>query len=324
MSGYLLDCSGYCVASVNWKRAPGNHQLLSARRSIDVMSVKRLQMLMALLGVGLVVAGCASGAAASATSSDVRPLSFNSGSSASSYGTKVSETGEVTVEVTPLNLGEQGAAIEPSLTERDVAGLYEDFVCPCCGDDIGSCTCDMAAERRGVVDKLVSAGSSDGEIYQAMYQTYGAEIFMDSELAAQVKADLIAELPAERPVLTLEPATVDLGSVPIATGAVTTTFTVRNVGQSELVITGLETTCGCTSAVLETSRGSSPVFGMHDNPSGWSETLAAGEEASLIATFDTQFHGPDATGEFQRTITIFSNDPLDARQQVSFVIEVTE
>ena len=61
-----------------------------------------------------------------------------------------------------------------------------------------------------------------------------------------------------------------------------------------------------------------------ENSSDWSAALGPGEEASLYAIFDTLFHGPDATGSFKRMVSVISNDPLNARQDVSFVIEVTE
>ncbi len=127
-------------------------------------------------------------------------------------------------------------------------------------------------------------------------------------------------------MLVVEPKHVSLGNVPISDGPVTASFTVRNTGRSDLVITGLQTTCGCTTAVLETSEGTSPVFGanLSENPTDWSAVLATGEEASLIATFDTLFHGSDATGKFQRSVSVVSNDPLNARQDVSFTVEVTK
>jgi hypothetical protein len=217
----------------------------------------------------------------------------------------------------------------------EVPELYKNFVCSCCGNDIGSCDCGMAEERRAVVDKVVTEGGSASQVYQAMYQVYGAGIFFDQALAAKIEADLVAQLPEERPVLVVEPGHVDLGTVPIDDGPISATYTLRNAGQSDLVITGLQTTCGCTTAVLETSQGTSPVFGANagDNPAGspalragasGSAVLSAGEEASLVATFDTLFHGPDATGSFQRLVSVISNDPLNARQDVSFVVEVTD
>jgi cytochrome c-type biogenesis protein CcmH/NrfF len=208
----------------------------------------------------------------------------------------------------------------------DVTALYKEFVCPCCGQDIGSCECGMAEERRGVVDQEIAQGGSQDQVYRAMFQAYGDSAFFDQALVEQVRADLLAELPEDRAVLVVEPAQIDLGTVPMEEGSVAATFAVRNDGQSDLTITSLYTTCGCTTAVLETSGGSSPIFGanLEENPSDWSAVLAPGEEANLVATFDLTFHGQDATGEFRRAIYVVSDDPLNSPIDVSFVVEVTK
>lgn len=226
----------------------------------------------------------------------------------------------------PTQTGAVRSPAEPAMSQAEVARLYQAFVCPCCGQDIGSCECGMAQERRGLIDQQAASGASPGQMYRVMFRTYGAEAFFDQALADQVRADLLAELPADRPVLVVEPAEIDLGAVPIATGEVSAIFTVRNAGGSDLTITSMETTCGCTTAVLETSQGISPVFGANlaENPSDWSAVLAPGEEASLVATFDLLFHGPEATGRFQRGISIVSNDPLNSRVNVAFKVEVTK
>jgi len=215
---------------------------------------------------------------------------------------------------------------EPGVSSAEVAWLYQEFVCSCCGQDIGSCTCSMAEERRALVDHLVAQGVSKSQVYRAMFQSYGAGVFLDQELAAQVRAELLAELPTERPVLVVEPAKMDLGTVPITGGPISVTFTVRNAGQRDLVITGMQTTCGCTTAVLETAQGTSPVFGANlaENPTDWSAVLTPGEEASLAINFDPMFHGSDATGNFRRGVSVASNDPLNSRLDVTFDVEVTQ
>ena len=156
-----------------------------------------------------------------------------------------------------------------------------------------------------------------------MFKTYGAGAFFNDDLASQMKAEILAELPDERPELVVEPATVDLGTVSIDGGLVATTFTVQNAGQRDLTITGLQTSCGCTTAVLRTSQGPSPVFGAGPpGDVGWSATLAPGEKATLVVTFDPMAHGPEATGELRRTVSVVSDDPLNPRLEVVLDIVV--
>ncbi|MGD1995961.1 MAG: DUF1573 domain-containing protein [Anaerolineae bacterium] len=224
--------------------------------------------------------------------------------------------------VEPAEVGE--IASDPTASST-AASLYQTFVCPCCGQDIGACTCGMAEERRSFIDQHVAYNASRIQIYQAMFQAYGAEAFFDQELAAQARSDLLETLPNSRPVLYVEPALADLGRIPIAGGLVSTTFTVRNAGQSDLTINGMQTSCGCTTAMLETAEGTGPVFGanLSQNPTDWSVVLAPGGEASLIATFDPLAHGSEATGQFRRVISISSNDPLNSRLDVAFDVKVT-
>ncbi|MBC8446977.1 MAG: DUF1573 domain-containing protein [Chloroflexi bacterium] len=229
----------------------------------------------------------------------------------------------LTIRVTVVEPGRGSEG--PTASSAEVAQLYKMFVCPCCGQDIGSCTCGMAEERRGFIDQHLAYGASTNQVHRAMFQAYGAGAFFYEGLAAQVRTELAETLPAERPVLVVEPLMADLGTIPIAGGPVRTTFVVRNRGQSDLTITGLQTSCACTTAVLETAHGTSPVFSANpsENAESWSATLAPGEDASLVVTFDPMAHGPEATGEIRRVISISSSDPLDSRLDVAFEVKVT-
>ncbi len=82
---------------------------------------------------------------------------------------------------------------------------------------------------------------------------------------------------------------MDLGAIP-NTGPVSCTLEVRNVGRGWLEITGLSTSCGCTTAEIARQR------------------LAPGEATDLVVTFDPQAHG-GLTGPFLRQVYIRSNDP---------------
>jgi len=235
------------------------------------------------------------------------------------------DAAEVTLTIR-VTVVEPGSGSEgPTASSVEVAQLYQMFVCPCCGQDIGSCTCGMAEEPRGLIDQHLAYGASTNQAHRAMFQAYGAGAFFDEGLAAQVRTELEETLPAERPVLVVEPLVADLGTIPIAGGPVRTTFVVRNGGQRDLTITGLQTSCACTTAVLETAHGTSPVFSanLSENAESWSATLAPGEDASLAVTFDPMAHGPEATGEIRRVVSISSNDLLDSRLDVAFEVKVT-
>lgn len=114
----------------------------------------------------------------------------------------------------------------------DVAALYQEFLCPCCGQDIGSCTCGLAAERRATVDHVLQYGGTPDRVYQAMFQIYGAGVFADPRRAEETRSALLATLPADRPILVAEPASLDLGQISIDGGTVTVTASrTRRIGR---------------------------------------------------------------------------------------------
>ena len=64
-------------------------------------------------------------------------------------------------------------------------------------------------------------------------------------------------------------------------------FTIRNVGQKDLIISGVKTSCGCTAAAPSKNH------------------VPPGDQAQISVTFDTRFQ----KGHRERTITAMTNDP---------------
>ncbi|MGA2408895.1 MAG: DUF1573 domain-containing protein [Candidatus Binataceae bacterium] len=76
---------------------------------------------------------------------------------------------------------------------------------------------------------------------------------------------------------------------------VTHVFKIRNTGTGDLIIGGVNTSCGCTAAKPTKS------------------VLASGEETEIKVTFDTRFDRGPAT----RTITVLNNDPKDQQAELT-------
>jgi hypothetical protein len=106
------------------------------------------------------------------------------------------------------------------------------------------------------------------------------------------------------PQIAVEFAKLDFGDVPNAEIA-SRDVLVRNDGDSELVVEGISTSCGCTSATLEPMR------------------LAPGESGTLHIELDTGAHGPQLTGPLVRQVFINSNDPTQPEVTVELAINVT-
>ena len=82
-----------------------------------------------------------------------------------------------------------------------------------------------------------------------------------------------------QPVVAVEPLKIDLGTVAMSSGVAERTFAVKNTGDGSLRVTGLQTSCMCTSAQLEVGSEKSAVFGMAGG--------GGGQEASARHQFDT-------------------------------------
>jgi hypothetical protein len=122
------------------------------------------------------------------------------------------------------------------------------------------------------------------------------------------------------PQLEVTPQTRDLGTIDYRDGIVTLSFTVENRGQGDLVITEMETSCGCTKASLIVNGREGPQFGMRGHgewPRGWSARLKPGERAELKVTYDPLAHGI-YVGPFDRLVFIYSNDPREPIKRVRF------
>lgn len=93
----------------------------------------------------------------------------------------------------------------------------------------------------------------------------------------------------------------DFGTIP-NTGPVSQAIQVHNAGGSKLEVTGISTSCGCTTAEID------------------KRSISPGERADLNVTYDPLAHD-GATGEFVRLVYVRSNDP--DTPEASLTIRVT-
>lgn len=110
-----------------------------------------------------------------------------------------------------------------------------------------------------------------------------------------------AEAPAE---INLSVAEYDFGTVP-NNRPVSQAFEVRNTGRGELKITGVSTSCGCTTAEVDDRR------------------LLPGEAARLAVVYDPQVHDGE-TGDFLRVVYVRSNDPETPEASLTIRVTVVE
>lgn len=112
----------------------------------------------------------------------------------------------------------------------------------------------------------------------------------------------------------------DFKDIAYSGGIVTHSFQIKNIGDKDLQLANLATSCMCTKSYIKTPESTGPKMGMQgmSKPSGWVGILRSGEEGSVIAEFDPAFHGPQGVGSILRNVSFETNDPDNPYVELSF------
>ncbi|NOZ58420.1 MAG: DUF1573 domain-containing protein, partial [Euryarchaeota archaeon] len=90
--------------------------------------------------------------------------------------------------------------------------------------------------------------------------------------------------PGGTPELVITPEAYDFGRVSVRGGEVSTLFLIENLGDGDLIIDDMDTSCACTSATVVYNGEEGPRFNMREhgtNPQWWSQRIPPGERAYL-------------------------------------------
>ncbi|MDO8638226.1 MAG: DUF1573 domain-containing protein [Candidatus Daviesbacteria bacterium] len=103
----------------------------------------------------------------------------------------------------------------------------------------------------------------------------------------------------------------DFKDIPYSGGNAVHEFKVKNIGDKDLEIANMNTSCACSKVYFKSGKGESSKFSMKGMtaPSSWKGILAPGEEGVIIASFDPTYHGPSAIGPISRIVSFETNDP---------------
>ena len=126
-------------------------------------------------------------------------------------------------------------------------------------------------------------------------------------------------------IMEISPKEYDAGTVSMAGELVKKIFEVKNIGQGDLKITAISTSCMCTTARLRVGDKTSSEFGMTgmgDSPAFWSQKIAPGEKGYLEVTFDQALHGESGLGDIIRAIYISSDDEQSKKVEVRLIANV--
>jgi len=213
----------------------------------------------------------------------------------------------------------------------NAAEIYPEFICGCCGrplDPVNPCCGDMK-QKINYIDQQIEAGLSKDEIMIAAVKEFGLASLAKEGTEQEIKNILIDQAPVDAPKIIFEQTSYDFGQVSQADGIVFTYFPIKNKGESNLVIDKLSTSCGCTLASIVYQGEEGPTFTMpghgKENPANWSVAIAPGDEAQLKIYYDPNTHGEQKEDVLPvtRTISIFSNDPVEFEKQVRIDLNQT-
>ena len=103
--------------------------------------------------------------------------------------------------------------------------------------------------------------------------------------------------------LEVVPEMYDFGKIKKENGIASTSFTVKNNTESEILITEITTSCGCTTAEIE------------------AKLIQPGTAQTLTVYFDPNFH-KEPDGKFSRTVFLQTSDTQEVQAKIS--VEITE
>lgn len=115
----------------------------------------------------------------------------------------------------------------------------------------------------------------------------------------------------------------DWGEIKINGGNAEKVFFIKNAGTGPLKLSGVSTSCMCTTAQVIIDGKGSPFFGMHQK-SSWIGEVPAGKQAELKIVFDPAFHGPSGIGQMTRQIEVDTNDKNNPKLEFTLKGNVVE
>lgn len=207
--------------------------------------------------------------------------------------------------------------------------IYSMFTCPCCGQPLNKeepC-CEAMIQMIDYIDEQVELEKTKDEIILSVAKEFGFERLANEEDRVALKQKLVDLAPADAPRIEIIEVDRDLGTISQKQGIVSTDFEFKNTGKSDLIINKLSSSCGCTSASVVYQGSVGPEFAMaghgKENPTDWEVVIRPGDSAILRLFYDPTVH-PDLEGAVTRTVSIFSNDPVEFETRVTISLDQTK
>ena len=202
----------------------------------------------------------------------------------------------------------RGVNVPTAVSIVDASDIYPMFTCPCCGQPLNKeepC-CGSMTQMIDFIDQEVNTGAAKDQTILGTAQEFGLERLTEETDRLALREQLLANAPEDAPKISVLEAKRDLGTVSQNSGTMTTEFVIKNEGESDLVISKLSSSCGCTSGSVVYQDQEGPRFymtghGYEEPDSNWQIAIGAGDEAVVKVYYDPTVH-PDLTGPVTRTL----------------------
>ena len=125
--------------------------------------------------------------------------------------------------------------------------------------------------------------------------------------------------------LEIDHSQFNFGEVKLTSGILTHRYPIKNIGQTDLKIANLASSCACTKVYFKSGSGESPKASMKGmtKVSSWVGVLAPQETGEMVIDFDPNFHGINGIGKIARSLEFETNDPSHLRVEFNLSGEVT-
>jgi hypothetical protein len=114
----------------------------------------------------------------------------------------------------------------------------------------------------------------------------------------------------------------DFGTISMADGVVSHTFTITNETGSDIEVKTIDTSCMCTTAYIESENGEKGPFGMRGMGylSRANEVIQAGKSRNVKVVFDPNAHGPAGVGQIDRFVHLTDKSGGTLQLEITAVV----
>jgi len=210
-------------------------------------------------------------------------------------------------------------AIQITAKASELEKIFKTFGCNCCDGSLYSsdsfCAGGIREEIRGL-----QAEYRGQELFNETTKLLGISHILDHNLRQSTLDNFRASPPTTGAVMEVKDTFVNFGNISESKIAfVMKDFTIKNIGDEDLYLYQVRTSCSCLNAKFVNDDKESPIWSRFSYPYGMTFKLAPQESTRLRVTYDARVNSY-FRGHEVRFVYVDSNDVVNPT--VQFDIEV--